>query len=67
MKKIKIKTNIPKGVELVPLRFLTSHFLTLVRLKSAVPPFVFVGVLGIVVVEAEAIATGAEGIAETEG
>jgi len=52
-----------EGVELVPRCLLTIHFLTLQgRIKSAVPPFV--GGVGIVVIEAEAIVASAEGIAE---
>ena len=52
-----------EGVELVPLRLLTPHLLTLpIRLRSVPPPFV--GVTGTVVVEPEA---AIKGITETEG
>ena len=65
----KVKRNLPitsEGVELVPLRLLTPHFLTLlIRLKSVAPPFV--GVAGVVVVvDPEATLTGT-GVAKTEG
>ena len=69
-KKLNSKKNslpiISEGVELVPLRLLTPHFLTLpIRLISVTPPFV--GVAGMVIVDPEAVITGAEGIAKTEG
>ena len=67
VKKKKKNQHTSEGVELVILhRLLISHFLTLlIRLKSVQPPFV--GIVGVVVAEAEAIVSGAEGIAETEG
>ena len=54
-------------MELVPLRLLTPHFLTLpIRLKRFAPPFV--GVAGVVVViDPEAIVAGTGGVAKTEG
>jgi len=55
-----------EGVELVPFRLLTPHFLTLpIRLISIALPFV--GAAGMVIVAPEAVITGAEGIVKTEG